>query len=103
MPFRFIYLHSGGVLLQKLVTAYVWEHMLSLPCKCIWRTGLGHLYVELLACISVVFGCFLLVTLILSILVSCWAALTWKIAVSLTVVATTHFRYGGAFVLSCWN
>lgn len=92
MPFGFIYLHSVGLLVQKLVTACVWERMLASPSRFIWRTGLGYLYLELLACISVVFGCFLLLTLVLSILVSCLSPLTWKLVVPLSVVATTHFR-----------
>lgn len=70
MPFGFIYLHSVGLLVQKLLTTCVWEHMLASPSRCIWRTGLSHLRLELLACISVMFGCFLLTILALSILVS---------------------------------
>lgn len=37
--FGFIYFHSVGFLVQKLVAACVWEQVFALPSRYIWRTA----------------------------------------------------------------
>lgn len=84
MPRVIAYLHSvNAVKTHRGVCGEEVLHYLEtwVDCMCI----------ELLACISLMFGCFLLPTFALSILVSYLSLLTWKLIASLFVIATSLF------------